>query len=527
MKESSSARRLHAAETTTERWQARRQARCGELRFSWHVHAVLLLVVPSLCFNPTCLPSAQAFSPQALRPPSSYNCLATPDCPLSRRSCCSLIPAISSSSSRSLARGKLILRASATNTNNKDDTHPLFKGKLPAVVQFAVVLMGYTLHLTVLTQHQIVLPIQWLARSSPSATVSYRHFVGMGWDSMAGVGSLLLYFCQGRRKNRQLPCKLPTAQPAWEFYHNTTTSNTTSTPPALQQLLHRNWPLAVHRFSFLLTTALLVLAYFATGRWSLFWEDCLYDAAAYGWPLTTPQFRAWVVLLGHLSWVAVGTVLLWLGPRAPRFFAPSTVQPHHHDNSNNNYASSQGSNTNTTTNSDNNNNNSSTPWHWFHWQIRHSQWWLWVLGGYLVSSWAFNVADWANHYLLPPDIWQTSVEQQQSVVSQLVAPEHNDVAASVVGYMAPCVTAPVWEEVLYRGFLLTGLTHWTGNFNLSAVLQAAVFSAHHMSLTAALPLFVLGLVWAGVYKLTGNLWTVSLIHALWNSRVFLGSWLGL
>jgi membrane protease YdiL (CAAX protease family) len=148
----------------------------------------------------------------------------------------------------------------------------------------------------------------------------------------------------------------------------------------------------------------------------------------------------------------------------------------------------------------------------------------WAIGGYFVSSWLFNVADQLNQCILPA---QVLMEAQESVVSQLVNPEHNDLLASVVGYIAPCLTAPVWEEVLYRGFALAGLTAWTGRFHVAAVVQAVIFSAHHMSVTAAIPLFVLGWIWAMLYAESRNLFTVIFVHALWNSRVFLGSWLGL
>ena len=105
-------------------------------------------------------------------------------------------------------------------------------------------------------------------------------------------------------------------------------------------------------------------------------------------------------------------------------------------------------------------------------------------------------------------------------------PENNDLAASLVGYIAPCITAPWWEEVLYRGFLLPALTlqmkFWPAVF-----VSGVVFSVHHVSTTGAIPLAILGWTWAAIYAKSGNLLVTILIHAMWNSRVFLGSWLGL
>jgi membrane protease YdiL (CAAX protease family) len=140
-----------------------------------------------------------------------------------------------------------------------------------------------------------------------------------------------------------------------------------------------------------------------------------------------------------------------------------------------------------------------------------------------VSSWFFNVADFANQYILPIQILQ---DAQESIVSQLVNPEHNDILASIVGYVAPCVTAPWWEELLYRGFCLPAFSQLMG-YKWAVFWQGIVFSAHHMSWTGALPLAVLGWTWAVVYTKSRNLSIVVLIHMMWNSRVFLGSWLGL
>ena len=42
-----------------------------------------------------------------------------------------------------------------------------------------------------------------------------------------------------------------------------------------------------------------------------------------------------------------------------------------------------------------------------------------------------------------------------------------------------------------------------------------------------LPLSVTGFVWGVLYVGSGNLLVPILIHALWNTRVFLGSYLGL
>ena len=129
----------------------------------------------------------------------------------------------------------------------------------------------------------------------------------------------------------------------------------------------------------------------------------------------------------------------------------------------------------------------------------------------------------ASQCALPAAIFET---QPEGVVSQLINPENNDVAASLVGYIAPCISAPWWEEVLYRGFVLPALCIHMGYWP-AVYVSGIIFSAHHMSWTGGIPLAFLGWTWAAIYAKCGNLLVTILIHAMWNSRVFLGSWLGL
>jgi len=82
-----------------------------------------------------------------------------------------------------------------------------------------------------------------------------------------------------------------------------------------------------------------------------------------------------------------------------------------------------------------------------------------------------------------------------------------------------------WEEVLYRGFLLPAL-HLFLPLPFALPFSGLLFGLHHQALASVLPLAALGSFWALLYVLSRNLAVPVLIHALWNSRVFLGSLLG-
>ncbi|CAI7891950.1 unnamed protein product [Closterium sp. NIES-53] len=119
-----------------------------------------------------------------------------------------------------------------------------------------------------------------------------------------------------------------------------------------------------------------------------------------------------------------------------------------------------------------------------------------------------------NLQLLPlPLKFQATTHLEQSIHS-------HDPIATLLYAIAVAVCAPVWEEVVFRGFLLPSLTRY---FPLwaSVVVSAMVFALAHFSLQRMLPLFFLGLVIGVVFVRSRNLLASILLHSLWNGFVFL------
>jgi len=252
----------------------------------------------------------------------------------------------------------------------------------------------------------------------------------------------------------------------------------------------------------------LIQAYFWTGRFSLWWEDTFFYLANF-FPITIGMHRSLCVLFGHLTWIILGGSVLRLIPRPQNFFENTWYTQH--------YRHPISMDDGTGTPSTNHRN-----------ELKEEdggapQWVWWTIGGYFVSSWLFNIADVINQWVLPIPILE---QAQESVVSQLINPESNDWWASFVGYIAPCITAPWWEEVLYRGFLLPTLVLQM-KYKWAVLWSGIIFSVHHLSPTGCIPLTILGWTWSLLYVKSGNLLTTIIIHAMWNSRIFLGSWLGL
>ena len=69
-------------------------------------------------------------------------------------------------------------------------------------------------------------------------------------------------------------------------------------------------------------------------------------------------------------------------------------------------------------------------------------WVWWVIGGYSASVVLFRMADWLNAYLVPSEWFEV-----ENIVEHMIGSDYIDLTAILVGSLAPCVSAPWWEEV--------------------------------------------------------------------------------
>ncbi len=78
------------------------------------------------------------------------------------------------------------------------------------------------------------------------------------------------------------------------------------------------------------------------------------------------------------------------------------------------------------------------------------------------------------------------------------------------------VCAPVFEEILFRGFLFSSLTRYLSKGS-ALVVSAFLFAVAHLNLSDLLPLTMLGLVLGVIYSHSRNLLAPMLLHSLWNA----------
>lgn len=382
--------------------------------------------------------------------------------------------------------------------------------------QFAILICMYIFHLTVLTQHSIVFPFQLIPNE-------VGRFQSIGLDSLAGMCSL---FVIGQLRKRQISYSTQSSEK--RYLSKTVIPSLFSQMNSYDGSAPWKFPKTTSseigpRVTSCVSLGLLVTAYFMTGRLSAWIELNLYALAGLGIPMTIAMHRSLVVLGGHLAWVLIGSGILSIVLRPRPFFGGGNIEMKDTDSDNR-------MGHNITMNPKTGGIEEKTPlnppikqkYRWYTSKV-NSNWLWWTIGGYFISSYFFNIADFLNQVILPSHVFEQAGE---GVVSQLINPENNDFFASLVGYIAPCLSAPWWEEVLYRGFLLPALCLQM-NFWLAVFVSGIVFSVHHVSTTGAIPLAILGWTWATLYAKSGNLLVTILIHFMWNSRVFLGSWLGL
>ena len=87
--------------------------------------------------------------------------------------------------------------------------------------------------------------------------------------------------------------------------------------------------------------------------------------------------------------------------------------------------------------------------------------------------------------------------------------------ARVLWFLVLGVVAPVWEEVIFRGFLLPSLAQLFSPI-VGICLTSLVFSLVHFTTEGFLPLMILGIIFGASYCATANLFPAIMLHSLWN-----------
>jgi len=151
------------------------------------------------------------------------------------------------------------------------------------------------------------------------------------------------------------------------------------------------------------------------------------------------------------------------------------------------------------------------PKNWFRFDLQ-GNWFLWGLGGYCAALPLVVIVS-----LINQQIWQG---QGGSNPLLSLALQAQDQVALAIFFFTAAIAAPIFEELLFRGFLLPSLTRYMSVWG-AIVLSSLLFAVAHLSVAEILPLTVLGMVLGVVYTRSRNLLAPMLLHSLWNSGTLL------
>lgn len=152
---------------------------------------------------------------------------------------------------------------------------------------------------------------------------------------------------------------------------------------------------------------------------------------------------------------------------------------------------------------------------WFRINWR-GNWFWWGFGGYFVALPLVVLVS-----LINQQFWQG---QGGSNPILPIVLEGKDNVALAVFFATAAIAAPVFEEIMFRGFLLPSLTRYLPVWGAIAT-SALLFAVAHLSVSEILPLATLGAVLGFVYTRSRNLLAPMLLHSLWNSGTLLSLFL--
>jgi hypothetical protein len=155
------------------------------------------------------------------------------------------------------------------------------------------------------------------------------------------------------------------------------------------------------------------------------------------------------------------------------------------------------------------------PEDWFRFKLT-DKWFFWGFGGYLIALPLVLLISLVNQ-----QIWQG---QGGSNPLLFLALQAQDRVALAIFFITASIAAPIFEEIMFRGFLLPSLTRYVPA-SAAIVVSGLIFAIAHLSLSEVLPLATLGIILGIVYTRSRNLLAPMLVHSLWNSGTLLSLFL--
>ncbi|UKJ88621.2 hypothetical protein MACJ_001865 [Theileria orientalis] len=236
-------------------------------------------------------------------------------------------------------------------------------------------------------------------------------------------------------------------------------------------------------FKISMVVSSLVASFFLSSYFASIMDSLVLFISALNFPVSLEMLNAVSIISGHLFWMAIGSTVLH------KYMFPLFG----------------GENA------------------WYKLDVKKT-WVYQVLSGYFSSCLVYKIVD--NLFL--SIVKNFNLQKCESPTDQTISNvcESNETLPIIITSIAPCLTAPWWEELLYRVFTFKIFNSFLPSL-ASSLISSVLFSLNHLSMGSFFQLFSLGLLWSLIHNKEDNIFVTFLIHCLWNSRIFLGSLTGL
>ena len=151
------------------------------------------------------------------------------------------------------------------------------------------------------------------------------------------------------------------------------------------------------------------------------------------------------------------------------------------------------------------------PKRWFPVSLK-GRWWKEVLLGCTVFPIVSTLNNFNSNLMPIPSTTLPVSPWEQSLLS-------NDLVSICFYVAVVSLVAPVWEEMIFRGFLLPSFTRYF-RMDVSVLLSSLIFALAHFSMERLIPLTFLGMLMCVVYARSKNILAPIILHSLWNAFAF-------
>ena len=108
----------------------------------------------------------------------------------------------------------------------------------------------------------------------------------------------------------------------------------------------------------------------------------------------------------------------------------------------------------------------------------------------------------------------SGVLPEQQYIGEIISHASDFRHIAVLFFMA-VIIGPLAEEIIFRGFIYSGLRRKSG-FLTASIISACIFSIFHMHPGLFIPLAFMGFIFARIYEKSNSILPCVIVHMLWN-----------